>query len=86
MIGHLWDVLVLAIVLAALVIVIAVRGVEAAVRSAVPAVPVSWLLCDEQPASGGAGRDGEPRELTDDACELLSRWSTPWADEDADDE
>jgi hypothetical protein len=77
-----------AVVLAALAVAIAVRSVEARVRSAASAVPVSWLFCDERPASisGAIGRDSEARELTDDVCGLLSRWSTPWVDEDGDDE
>ena len=77
-----------AIALVAFAVLIAVRSVEATVQSTAAAVPVSWLFCDELSASvsDAIGRSVEARELTDDGCALLSRWSTPWADEDSDDE
>jgi hypothetical protein len=76
-------------VLSVLVVVIAVRSVEATVRSATSAVPVSWLLCDELPASvsDAIGRGAEAHELTDDTCSFLSGWAaTRWDDDDNDDD
>jgi hypothetical protein len=77
-----------AVALVAFAVLIAVRSVEATVQPTAAAVPVSWLFCDELPASASdaIGRGGAARELTDDGCALLSRWSTPWEDEDSDDE
>jgi hypothetical protein len=77
-----------AFLLAALAIVIAVRSVEARGRSAVSAVPVSWLFCGDLPVSvsDAIGRDAEARELKDRTCALLSWDNMPWLDEDDDDE
>ena len=86
---HTRDLLMPAVVLAALAVAIAARSVEARVRSAASAVPVSWLFCDEPTVSvsDAIGRGTEPRELTDAVCSLLSRWGeTPSVDEDGDDE
>jgi len=69
-----------AIGLAVLAGVIAVGSVEATARPKISAVPISWLSCDES----AIGRDTGRREFEDGACALLSRWSSPWPDEDDD--
>jgi hypothetical protein len=85
---HIRDLLLPATVLAALAVLIAVRSVEASAHSAASAVPVSWLLCDELPASvsDAIGRGAEARELVDDTCSLLSGWAATRWDDDDDDE
>jgi len=77
---HLRDLLAIAIGLAAFAGMIVVGSVAATARPKISAVPVSWLSCDE----GAIGRDTGTREFDDDACALLSRWSSPWLDEDDD--
>lgn len=83
---HLRNLLVPAIGLAALAGMIAVGSVEATARPKISAVPISWLSCDELPASvsGAISRDTGTREFEVDACALLSRWNSPWLDEDDD--
>ena len=77
---HLRDLLAAAVGLAALAGMIAVGSVEATAQPKISAVPISWLSCDEN----AIGRDSGTREFEDDACALLSRWSSPWLDEDDD--
>ena len=77
---HLRNLLVTAIGLAALAGMIAVGSVAATARPKISAVPISWLSCDE----GAVGRGSGTREFDDDVCALLSRWSSPWQDEDDD--
>jgi hypothetical protein len=74
------NLLATAIGLAALAGTIAVGSVAATARPKISAVPISWLSCDE----GAVGRYSATREYDDDACALLSRWSSPWLDEDDD--
>jgi hypothetical protein len=75
---HLRTLLVPAIGLAGLAGLIALGSVGATARPKISAVPISWLSCDES----AIGRDTGTREFEDDACALLSRWSSPWLDED----
>jgi hypothetical protein len=77
---HLRDLLATAIGLAALAGAIAIGSVEATARPKISAVPISWLSCDES----ATGSNNGARDFEDDACALLSRWSSPWPDEDDD--
>jgi hypothetical protein len=77
---HLRKLLATAIGLAALAGLIAVGSVAATARPKISAVPISWLSCDDSAIGRGTGT----REFEDDTCALLSRWSSPWPDEDDD--
>ena len=77
---HLRDLLATAIGLAALAGAIVLGSVGATARPKISAVPIPWLSCDES----AIGSNNGARELEDDACALLSRWSSPWPDEDDD--
>ena len=74
------NLLATAIGLAALAAAIAVGSVEATARPKISAVPISWLSCGES----AIGRDNGTRDVEDDTCALLSRWSSPWPDDDED--
>jgi hypothetical protein len=82
------DVLVFAIAFAALVVALAVRGVEASARPVVAAVPVSWLFCDEPSdiASDAADTRGGGQSSGDECAILSSAVVASWQDGGEDDD